>query len=1264
MSSHPQTQRTETGSNPKASQGNVEGGNPRRPDKNTQRTEKGSNPTASGGNPMGGKTQRKPTAPRRRNNKQLRKKAANKPKADPADPNATVPRSVDLVSDKGVKQPEIVGAPPIEVPLEAVVPNNNAPESPTHSSYVQHSVPRVELVCPESSDSRLKSAIPTHIQRDDGFDYGINWENSEIHESKNWYQLLLDTICRVSRNLLYYPKELVVYWILLTMSITIIEFLVTAVSQFGGSLLGHLSRLILYGNLSRNSVKLWDSVLCFKPAPFYYTNVAALLLLMDEFAQFIYENSLKRVFLFDPNVNDIVIGELRNIISIVLGVLIFLVSLFVSPFTAFVLISLKRVGVKVLVFYLRNPFNVACIWYFWRNARKLSFWRYHQFEDLGSFSRLVRDIHGPGADYDNLVVDFNNIKPSSTIRFIGSVPKACVTPRYRLKSDNLVHYVYDREVYKFGVYDLIPKSVVYITVGCVRLFYKVNVLYLQDDLFIYELNLVRSEFAVGKVKTARPINVDFYDVNLGVSKLVAPDSVTFFDDRINGVLELNYEQYDVFLQTRTVKHVVANTYELAYGKFEGSKYLGQMSHLFSKIMLEAYYPDHQLYIQYCRPGSVLPEPGRELVDLVGDTFVPLRDAATEITTLDGRLQSLREDSGDDDNVPLHYYEFMSDFVGELFPTPLTPYTLDDVMRSVPSKKRKFYYESCVTRTLDETDPRNKSFIKKEAYTEPKDARNISNVDVTHFLEYACYIRAIGDRLKDFQFYKFGKTPPEIAYDIGVLGQLEEESFTETDFGRFDGTQGRFCKQFEHAIIEACFPDEIDRVRELHSIMYYSLIRTISGIQYLPEFTRLSGSADTSSFNTLVNALTSYIALREQGHNHVQAMKLLCERAFFGGDDGLTGSCVKVTVLQHVVETLGMRIKPKVVPKGKPVSFLGRIYPDISSIDASFQDPVRLLKGLSYTDNNTISQEAAYIRKMVSYLFTERDNMIGRWASNYLTSVSDKQWNPVEYHWNPYFHELLEHDDKSVGEIMSMVDTYPKGYPSGVSENTIMEYMGEVGFTGEEISLFKKNCDTGSMCVVRFRDNDKVFSMLDKTDHVTYGVSAPTTKVDELKKKVLSNEAAKKLEREFRKEFVKRYPRDTTRADKPYLRVDGENIFTSTPEGKFCPKLETCSARTCRRLHAKFSDLCPKYCIGLPCPSRKCPKLHYLIGKNASMMFINRVLPCSAKFSNHFVCMERIMQHKDCKKLHPYDLCCEVGNDHIKSCAKVHINDRAHSVFIT
>jgi len=221
--------------------------------------------------------------------------------------------------------------------------------------------------------------------------------------------------------------------------------------------------------------------------------------------------------------------------------------------------------------------------------------------------------------------------------------------------------------------------------------------------------------------------------------------------------------------------------------------------------------------------------------------------------------------------------------------------------------------------------------------------------------------AVGDAMKKLDWYAFGKTPLETAKRVAqVLSAAKSALFT--DLSKFDGHVGKAMRSFEEIMMRTLF-DEEDQTELVKLMKTQQQLkgRTMNGICYENEYGRLSGSPETSVFNSLQNAFMAYATYREMGQTPEEAWASL---GIYGGDDGVSGDASK-TVCEKVATGLGHAMEAQVLQRGEPgVNFLARIYsPNVwtGGLD-SCTDIRRALAKLHTSTNLTVPAETKLFEK--------------------------------------------------------------------------------------------------------------------------------------------------------------------------------------------------------------------------------------------------------------------------------------------------------------
>jgi hypothetical protein len=308
-------------------------------------------------------------------------------------------------------------------------------------------------------------------------------------------------------------------------------------------------------------------------------------------------------------------------------------------------------------------------------------------------------------------------------------------------------------------------------------------------------------------------------------------------------------------------------------------------------------------------------------------LVPFDDHANDAATFKGRIKDVENKS------PLtpQIRGFVNEFVSLIIPTPgqLGPYTPEQassgwVRPTQVAETSRWWMWSMLPTPI-------RAFMKKESYAKFSDPRNISPVAGPEKVGLSRFIQPIADYVKQFDWYAFGRSPESVARRVSdILTDGKPSAVIETDFTRFDGTVGEALRYLERTLLFRAFGEEYHReLKALHARTHSVDVVMRSGIKYNSKKSRLSGMPETSVFNGVDNAFVAFVALRhtiQDGHylSAPEAFDILTKSGLFGGDDGLVKNVLRSDI-EWAAKALGLIIKPNVVSRGDPVTFLGRWY---------------------------------------------------------------------------------------------------------------------------------------------------------------------------------------------------------------------------------------------------------------------------------------------------------------------------------------------------
>jgi len=223
----------------------------------------------------------------------------------------------------------------------------------------------------------------------------------------------------------------------------------------------------------------------------------------------------------------------------------------------------------------------------------------------------------------------------------------------------------------------------------------------------------------------------------------------------------------------------------------------------------------------------------------------------------------------------------------------------------------------------------------------------------------------------------GVTPKGIARRVAEVAQKAVRHLVKTDFSRMDGRVSEACRYFEECLIAMLFRPDYLRValaaaRKQHHVKVE--LRTPDGksVKYKSWWARLSGSGETSDFNSIINMLVAFIALRLSGKSMVEAWERL---GVYLGDDGLTGDVFEDAYVR-AAKMMGQVLTFETIPVGAVgVSFLARYYGpevwkgDVNSCSDIRRQMVKYHSTVSLPD--TVTPQQKLVEKSLSFYHTDK-----------------------------------------------------------------------------------------------------------------------------------------------------------------------------------------------------------------------------------------------------------------------------------------------------
>lgn len=358
---------------------------------------------------------------------------------------------------------------------------------------------------------------------------------------------------------------------------------------------------------------------------------------------------------------------------------------------------------------------------------------------------------------------------------------------------------------------------------------------------------------------------------------------------------------------------------------------------------------------------------------LGTAFAPARSLNNDTACVAGRIEGPRNPNYP---LPARYYRYLEEFVGIAVPDhiagTLVPEDFSTAYERLtrPAQRSKL---NMVEQTLFCSHLKIKAFQKAEAYPKICPPRNIATVPMDFNFRHGQYVSEFANHvLKPAHWYAFGKHPSKTTRQ---LRRKAEESLrfgsgcvVDTDGSAWDFSQHAIMRELDQRLMHRSFHrDYHHELIEIYDSITKARGITKEQVRYVNGSATITGGADTSARNSCGNAFTHYIVLREMGMNPVLAYTHL---GLYGGDDGLTFN-VDTAIVERVWATLGMVVKCHKIYPGQPTPFLGRIYPDIWTTDASMADVGRQLRKFHLTTCPPIVDgELVLKRKAEAFLITD------------------------------------------------------------------------------------------------------------------------------------------------------------------------------------------------------------------------------------------------------------------------------------------------------
>lgn len=366
------------------------------------------------------------------------------------------------------------------------------------------------------------------------------------------------------------------------------------------------------------------------------------------------------------------------------------------------------------------------------------------------------------------------------------------------------------------------------------------------------------------------------------------------------------------------------------------------------------------------------EDGRLYARAAGPKFgpeavFPVVSLNNDKASIDGRVLSVRNSTVPNSIYNMFAREFISCLVPEADVGVGVPWSVSQVYekQDLPRQRQR---TNNVLQWLGHAKMFVRSFMKKEAYNNVTDPRNISTCPTDHVVRLSKFTYPFKEHiLKKHKWYVPGLTPGAITDRLMDICAAYDIVYS-TDFSRLDGSVSAWMREhLEQAAYLRYFGSDPELVGLLTADSRSKAV-TAHDIRYDPGSSRLSGSPLTTDGNTIMCAFIPFAAFRLANYTAEQAIRMT---ALVCGDDSVVAGILPGQLVQ-VANALGLKLKLDRVPKGRPVTFLGRTFLDPWTTSSSIQDPRRTLPKIhtTVTNPNEVPAKLAILWKAVGYLVND------------------------------------------------------------------------------------------------------------------------------------------------------------------------------------------------------------------------------------------------------------------------------------------------------
>jgi hypothetical protein len=357
-----------------------------------------------------------------------------------------------------------------------------------------------------------------------------------------------------------------------------------------------------------------------------------------------------------------------------------------------------------------------------------------------------------------------------------------------------------------------------------------------------------------------------------------------------------------------------------------------------------------------------------MTPIVDGAYAPVRSLANDTWSIDARVIKVQSDAELDAEFSGYAKEFVKRFLGGSAHS-LVPVDPDQVLerQSRPTQVHILKDADSMGCNAKKEDVVI-AFQKNEVVAMPAPPRNISTVAASCKLQYSRVVYAMSELLKTVRWYAFSQSPVACANRVVEVCR-DASTVSQSDFSKMDGTIAQAIRSVENYLITHAFSPEYacDALKWAETQRNRKCF-TSFGVQYNSKTSRLSGSPETSFFNTITNALAAYTTFRVMGYAPDAAYDAL---GVYGGDDGITAN-IDPDLYKEVCLRWGLTAKCNVAHPGEPITFLARVYgPDVwHGSPNSCCDILRQLRKFHTTVKHPDTPIVKFTEKLRSYYLTD------------------------------------------------------------------------------------------------------------------------------------------------------------------------------------------------------------------------------------------------------------------------------------------------------